>query len=206
MDITIDLAALDDLGVLYESSVQNLSGIVADLRRRLLSIDFDQLMAYQVDPGPCLDKLESACSRLTDDVFRIDQGAAALSQRLRDAAAAQPGGMGAYSAALPDLWWFRAQTQLDAAVTPSATLLAMPGVDGGTRAEIVATAEKWVGVPYLWGGGHGGVVDPTAENVDCSCGPTARRCPTPMPYPETCSSGGLRPTRTTSRFTSETDK
>jgi cell wall-associated NlpC family hydrolase len=169
MDITIDLAALDDLGVLYERSVQDVSGIVADLRRRLLSTNFDQLMAYGLDPGPCLQDLDRACSRLTDDVFRIEQGASELSQRLRQAAATQPGGIGQYSAALPDLWWFKAQSQpgTNMTVTPAAPA-PIGALSGDTRAQIVASARQWVGIPYLWGGGHAGVVAPRGENVDCS--------------------------------------
>jgi hypothetical protein len=169
VDITIDLAALDHLGVLYEHGTQDLSGIVADIRRRLLSINFEQLTGYGIDPGPCLDNLERACSLLTDDVFRVEQGAAVLSKRLSEAAQDQPGGLGPYSAALPDLWWFKAQHEADPLAT-GAPGPATPGpaLDGDARARIVATAQQWVGIPYLWGGGHGGVVAPRAGNVDCS--------------------------------------
>jgi cell wall-associated NlpC family hydrolase len=46
----------------------------------------------------------------------------------------------------------------------------LPGVDpaADVRQRVVATAEQWVGIPYLWGGGHGAVVAPRGVNVDCS--------------------------------------
>ena len=177
--ITIDPQALDALGQMYEGCLQELSGVVNDIRRRVAIADFDKLPSYGVDPGSWLSEVDRACSRLMDDVIRLEQATSQLRRQLMLATQQQPGVLGAYGAALPDLWWFSSSSASAPAPTgatgataaaPSAVLpgAASLGSDGTVRGNIVNTAQQWVGIPYLWGGGHGAVVAPRAVNVDCS--------------------------------------
>jgi cell wall-associated NlpC family hydrolase len=175
VQIVIDTDALNSLGLLYEQSLQELSGVVNDIRRRILSMDFAKLAGYGIDPSSWLHAMDQAISRLMDDILRLERSTTELRRQLWQASQDQPGGMGSYSAALPDLWWFNANGSSGA--TPSGALAAPAGVspamtglatDADMRARITATAQQWVGIPYLWGGGHGGVVAPRAVNVDCS--------------------------------------
>jgi cell wall-associated NlpC family hydrolase len=184
MQITVDLAELDALGRLFEQSQGELSGLVTDIRRRLVGVDFAQLTNYRIDPSAWLSEVERSCSRLTDDVLRLDDAATELRRRLVQAGQDQPGALGPYAGALPDAAWYRlralperAPVASSGALPPpapdptpatatSSVLAAMPG--GDVRQRIVATAEQWVGIPYLWGGGHGAVVAPRGVNVDCS--------------------------------------
>lgn len=175
MQIIIDTDELNRLGMLYEQSVQELSGVLNDIRRRILSMDFANLAGYGIDPGSWLLAMDQAISRLMDDVLRLERSTTELRQQLWQASQDQPGGMGSYSAALPDLWWFKANGSATATATgtlpaPSGVGPAMTGLatDADMRARIAATAQQWVGIPYLWGGGHGAVVAPRAVNVDCS--------------------------------------
>jgi cell wall-associated NlpC family hydrolase len=161
---------------MYEGSMQELSGVVADIRRRVAVADFSKLPGYGVDPGAGLAEVDRACSRLMDDVIRLEQATADLRRQLFLATQQQPGVLGAYGAALPDLWWFSAASGSAAPVVASTATPSAPpslgaasaGSDGALRQSIVNTAQEWVGIPYLWGGGHGAVVSPRAVNVDCS--------------------------------------
>ena len=168
--ITIDPQELDALGQMYEGSMQELSGVVADIRRRVAVADFSKLPSYGVDPGTWLTEVDRACSRLMDDVIRLEQATTDLRKQLFLATQQQPGVLGAYGAALPDLWWFSATGNPSTATTSAPLSLgaASVGSDGALRQSIVNTAQQWVGIPYLWGGGHGAVVAPRAVNVDCS--------------------------------------
>lgn len=178
MQIIIDLQELDSLGWLYEQSLQELSGVVTDIRRRVLSMDFSKVAQYGIDPGPWLQEMDRVVSRLMDDVLRLERSTTELRRQLWLASQDQPSGMGSYSAALPDLWWFNANANASSGVVmapgaspstaPGDPSIATLGADADMRARITATAQQWVGIPYLWGGGHGGVVAPRAENVDCS--------------------------------------
>jgi cell wall-associated NlpC family hydrolase len=79
------------------------------------------------------------------------------------AAAQRPADPGAYAADVD-----RAYQMIKAAGIPPVT--AAPTAAGTSAdASIIASAEAWIGTPYLWGGGHsGGIVAPGAEEVDCS--------------------------------------
>jgi cell wall-associated NlpC family hydrolase len=179
MQITIDTGQLDALGNLHQQAEDELSGIVSDLRRRLLNTDFSALTGYGLTADPYVAEIEQACGRLADDVFRLTGLVSILRQELWLAAGEQPGGVGPYSAALPDASWFKLQAASQPASSTTLAASSLPPVSpggsavpapipGDISANIVATAEQWVGVPYLWGGGHGGVVAPRQENVDCS--------------------------------------
>jgi cell wall-associated NlpC family hydrolase len=168
VEIAIDLGALDGLGVSCERAMQDLSGILADIRRRVLATDFDLLVGYGIDPGACVADVERGCSRLTDDVIRLEQAAADLSRSIQLAAQDQPGGLGPYATAVPDVWWFRARADAGAPAPADPGSAGGVPLPGDLSQRIVNSAEQWVGVPYLWGGGHGAVVNPAAVNVDCS--------------------------------------
>jgi cell wall-associated NlpC family hydrolase len=170
--ITIDPQELDTLGQMYEASTQELSGVVTDIRRRVTAVDFAKLPGYGVDPGGWLSEVDRACSRLMDDAIRLEQATSDLRTQLLLATQQQPGVLGAFGAALPDLWWFSANggTGSPGPAPSTAPSLATAGLgsDAAVRQNIVNTAQQWVGIPYLWGGGHGAVVAPRAVNVDCS--------------------------------------
>lgn len=172
MQITIDLQELDALGELWDSSQQQLSGIIDDLRRRMLTIDFSRLASYDIDGSSWTSQFDRDCSRLIDDTLRLAQGTTELRRQLWQAGQAQPGALGPYAAALPDLWWFRSRALATSPAPASATSdqLATGAMVPGTQTgqQIVATAQQWVGIPYQWGGGHGAVVAARGVNVDCS--------------------------------------
>jgi len=181
VQILIDLEHLDVLGLSYERAGQELAGLVADVRRRMVSTDFARLAAYGIDPGSCLSDLEHAASRLNDDVFRLGDLAAELRRLLLQAAQDQPGGLGPYAAAIPDGAWYRLRSLSDhRGVAATGGGLPVPAGMAGTgtgpglptgadvRSQIVDTAQQWIGIPYLWGGGHGAVVAVRGVNVDCS--------------------------------------
>jgi cell wall-associated NlpC family hydrolase len=80
------------------------------------------------------------------------------------AAAQRPADPVAYAAEVNS-----AYAQIKAAGIPSSLLIPVTPTDAALQQRIVASAEAWVGTPYVWGGGHpGGIVSPGAEGVDCS--------------------------------------
>jgi cell wall-associated NlpC family hydrolase len=195
MHITIDLLELDNLIQLYDESERELAGIGADISRRIAMTDFAKLTSYGINPGSCLGDVEHTCSRLTDDVLRLQNSGTELRQQLWQAGQSHPGGLGPFGAVLPDAAWYRLHALSDRGpspdrgqmgpalpdgtqalgASPSPFATAQPsvgavgiGATGDVRQRIVGTAEQWVGIPYLWGGGHGAVVAPRGVNVDCS--------------------------------------
>jgi cell wall-associated NlpC family hydrolase len=173
--IVVDPDELSALGLFHERSLDELSGIVADIRRRLLAIDLAKLTSYGIDPASWLDEIGRVCSRLMDDALQLEQATNDLRRQLWQATQDQPGALGPYGAALPDLWWFGGGSSAGSSGssgappgTPADGATTGAGASADVRQQIVGTAEQWVGIPYLWGGGHGAVVAPRAVNVDCS--------------------------------------
>ena len=63
----------------------------------------------------------------------------------------------------------QAYAQIKATGIPTSLTTPVTPADADVAQRIVASAQAWVGTPYVWGGGHpGGIVSPGAEGVDCS--------------------------------------
>jgi len=189
--ILIDLAALNQLAKQWEGASQEVGGVVTDLRRRTMDADLGILRSYGLDPGPLTDQLQAPIQALTNGAIELDEETAQLRRQLYQAVQASGGTVSTYSQAQPDLWWMRSgpaggtvtTAAVNAAGSGTATTAAVPLAEHllpagsaalniqqvtAVRTEIVTNADKWLGIPYLWGGGHEAVVAPGATNVDCS--------------------------------------
>jgi cell wall-associated NlpC family hydrolase len=205
--IVVDLDALSHLGDVWSRATDELAAIAADLRSRVAAVDFSMLDSYGIPSAGLLPGLEQVTEQMVSDSMGLEDGTSSLRRTLLLGIEVQGANRSMYSAALPDLWWFKSNELTPGRGVPAAhldqTAYALPGVQaapavvpdaasvpaganalnppgGGsgtvtlpadtsqTRADIVATSEKWLGIPYLWGGGHGSVVGVRETNVDCS--------------------------------------
>jgi cell wall-associated NlpC family hydrolase len=80
------------------------------------------------------------------------------------AAAQRPADPVAYAADVD-----RAYQMIKAAGIPPVVVAPPADASAPLASSVLASAQAWIGTPYLWGGGHtGGIVTPGAEEVDCS--------------------------------------
>jgi cell wall-associated NlpC family hydrolase len=168
--IFVDVDELEQLGVQYARSMQEMAGIVSDIRRRMVTTNLPAITPYGIDINPSVDQVQHVCSRLTDDALRLERAHEDIRRTMQQAAPDAPGALGPYGSVVPDLWWFNRDAH--GAIIDAANAAGPAPIMAGTTtmgADIITTAKAWLGVPYLWGGGHGAITtDPGSIGVDCS--------------------------------------
>jgi cell wall-associated NlpC family hydrolase len=205
--IVVDLDALSHLGDVWSRATDELAAISADLRSRVAALDFSILDAYGIPVSSLLPGLERVTDQMVSDAMRLEDCTSSLRRTLGLGIEMQGANRSLYSAALPDLWWFKSNELTKTGAAPAGHFVeatyslptvpaapavvpdtrsagagvsaldpsggasgttSLPGDTSQMRADIVTTSEKWLGIPYLWGGGHGSVVGVRDTNVDCS--------------------------------------